>query len=55
MAAIITPIWDEVYVSVYNFGGINPDYGLISTIPNYPRGVVAVSYTHLTLPTNREV
>ena len=41
MAATITPIWDEVYVSVYGDTGINDAYGLISTTPNYPRGVVS--------------
>mgnify|MGYP000252188793 CR=1 FL=1 len=40
MAAIITPIWDEVYISVYDFDGINSSYGLIATVPDYPRGVV---------------
>ena len=26
-----------------------------ATVHEYPHGVMAVSYTHLTLPTNREV
>lgn len=40
MAAIITPIWDDVIISVYGFSGINDSFGVEGCVPGYPRGTV---------------
>jgi hypothetical protein len=36
----VVPIWDDVYISVYNFTGVNPDFPLVGTTSDYPRGTV---------------
>lgn len=36
----VNAIWDDVFISVYNFKGINPNYPIIGTTPDYPRGII---------------
>ena len=41
--------------SEYTFQAASNTAGLVSSVSNIPETIATVSYTHLTLPTNREV